>query len=133
MAPTRKKKSPDVASIKPEKKPIIHYYSEAELEQRFWSAISAEVARHSFTISQGCSEIHIKPFIRNGIIKLNQELYEDDEHYNLTIELAEANLVSLAIRMIIEAPKTLREIHEDYFLAAKKKFCPCWPFCQKVV
>lgn len=96
------------------------------VELRLWLAAQHRAAEFGFTFAEDCQEGHFKPFLSEGVRKIEEEGYLNDP---VRIAFAEANIVAFTTRMILAAQEMqFDQLHEPTFFDARV-MCPLWPFC----
>ena len=95
-----------------------------KIENRLWSL--AQYRASDFGFASDCQGL-VMGLIRDGVKRIEYEGVLDNDNQ---IALAEANLSSFILEMIIEAEKLgMNELHENTFGKAHQSLCPIWPFC----
>ena len=93
---------------------------------RLWHAGVHQAAALGYGIAPSC-EFHLRPFLENGAMVMENEQVLDSEPHRVRAECGARAFVAM---MVIEARNQgMSELHEPTFFAAGKYICPLWPFC----
>jgi hypothetical protein len=97
-----------------------------ELMKLFWSDVEAVASGFDLRIDEGCEQ-RLRAFIGDGVDRL---AYEELLNNPRRIGQAETHLIAFVGGMAFQARmENLRALNVFIFEAARKTFCPLWPFC----
>lgn len=103
------------------------------LANYLWTVADATARAHGFEFSQG-SEQHMRTLIANGVAVLAKNGYLND-HERVAKSVQDAVryveiMVQSSPKLKLAAPAAGTQLlHEDDFVGAQARFCPCFPFC----
>ena len=98
-----------------------------QIVDRLGVVAKRQATQLGWEFSPDCLNIHLMPFISEGVAQMGQSGQLADK---LFVALAEANIVMFVTRMAIEArERGLNRLGERSFFSVRAVICPLFPFC----